>query len=404
MSQHFDVAVIGMQRAGIIAAALLAKRGQRVLLIDHGEHSTNYTRLGLKLPLVPELLPALDRSPQVNRVLDELGVGPELRSGRIALEPAFQAIMPHHRLDIRGAPDAILQELKLEFPQVVAGVAHFFERLFALDQEISEFLASSPPLPPSGWRQRWQAKSFLARVSHLDVPFESHQLLEGIPEDHPIRDLLLGPLAFFGHLAAETPSTFHAVRLLARYFDGCVAYPDRLGGLESMLIRIAQNTGVETKRGALVQRIVLDGRRLRTLEIAGERVPWSADYFIANTFSPFHEILPPNKHQARLAMEHQRTRPVGCLFVLNIVVEREVIPMGMGEALFLLNGRRQSRGDIPPDPPLFVRRSPAQRGKMRTQKNTQTIEDTTRDVLSIACQYRPPRSFIQPNGKLISND
>ena len=38
-------------RAGLIAAALLAKRGAQILLVDNGESSTAYRRNGLRLPL-----------------------------------------------------------------------------------------------------------------------------------------------------------------------------------------------------------------------------------------------------------------------------------------------------------------------------------------------------------------
>ena len=385
MSQHYDVAVIGMQRTGVIAAALLAKRGRRVLLVDHGENTRTYRRRGLTLPLMPTLLPELEDSPHVKRVLDELGVGPELRAGRVALDPAFQAVMPGHRVDIRGDRNALLKELKLEFPDVAEGIELFFNKLYALDTEISGFLTNSSPLIPSSWRERIQARGLMSQMGHLDAPFESHQLFDGIPSTHPVRDLLLSPLSFFGHLPIDAPSTFHAVRLLARYFKGAVAYPDRLGDLVGMMLNTARNAGVEVKESAMVKRLSLSGKKIVEVEIEDERLTFSADFFIANTLTPFYELLPASKAQSRLAAEQQATRPAGGLLVFNFVVRREVIPLGMGEAVFLLNGRRQARAGEPPDPPLFLRRYPAQRSSRTTAHQGQAISEREHEVLSIAC-------------------
>ena len=136
-TQHFDVAVIGGQVSGLISAALLAKRGRRVLLLDHGENTAYYRRKGLRLPLVPTLVPTLDSAPAVQKVHDELGLGPDLRMSSEPLDPAFQAIMPKHRIDVRVDRAAMLAELSLEFPDLVAPLRHFFERLFQLDDEIT---------------------------------------------------------------------------------------------------------------------------------------------------------------------------------------------------------------------------------------------------------------------------
>jgi phytoene dehydrogenase-like protein len=385
MTQHYDVAVIGGQSSGLIAAALLAKRGRRVILLDHGENTTYYRRKGLRLPLVPTLVPFFESSPAVEKVHDELGLGPDLRTTSQALDPLFQAIMPRHRIDVRADRYALLEELRKEFPAEVDAVAAFFEKLFALDEEISDFLAESPPLPPAGLREKLRTRSLLARAQHLDAPFESHDLLSGFPPDHPLRELLLGPLTFFGHLGTDEPSTFHAVRLIARYYRGVLGFADRLGGLQATLLKVAEQAGVDIHHGAVVQNVELSGRRLMRVFEAGAKNAVTADYFIANTLGPFQELLPPNKLQAKYALEQRSVRPSGSLLVLNLVVEQQVIPRGMGHALFLLNGRRNPRDEQTVDPPLFLRRYPARRGEPGPVQTAEAIDDEQYEVLSIAC-------------------
>ncbi len=388
MTEHFDVVVVGGQLSGLIAGALLAKRGRRVALIDQGEGGTSYRRKGLRLPFLPTLVPALDGSPPVQRVHDELGVGPDLRAAGKLLDPVFQAVLPGHRIDIHAGRDALLAELGLEFPGLAEPVARFFERLFALDREISAFLAKSPPLPPRGMRERWRVRSLLGQMAHLDAPFASHALLDGIPVDHALREVLLGPLTFFGHLWATAPSTFHAVRLIARTYRGGVVFPDRVGGLTAMLLQAAERAGVTMRRGVVVKSLTASHDRLREIEIDGDRHATTADFIIANTLGSFQDLLPAGKLQARYGMAQQVARAVGGLMVMNLVVKDTVIPRGMAEAVFLLNGRRRVRADESADPPLFVRRFPAWRGESGPVRSAESLDDAGHTVLSVACPVR----------------
>ncbi|HET6346739.1 MAG TPA: NAD(P)-binding protein, partial [Myxococcota bacterium] len=318
MAQHFDVAVVGMQTSGIIAAALLAKRGRRVLLVDHGENTTTYRRQGLSLPLLPNLVPSLEQAPHVQRVHDELGLGPELRALSKALDPSFQAVLPKHRLDIRSNREALLEELRLEFPDLVQPAEAFFTRLFAVDDALSAFLAGDPPLPPNSWFEGVKHRSQLAKAAPFNVPFEEGQLLEGIPAGHPVREILLGPLAFFGHLWGEAPSTFHAVRLIARYYRGVTALEDGAGGLARLLLQAAERAGVTVRRGAVVREVGGKGRRIHEIVIEDERLSHAAEYFIANTTGPFYELLPAERRHPRFVAEEQAVSATGSLMVLNL--------------------------------------------------------------------------------------
>lgn len=398
VTRHFDVAVIGGQVSGLIAGALLAKRGRRVVLLDHGEGTSHYRRKGLRLPLVPTLVPSLDSAPAVQKVHHELGLGPDLRTASESLDPLFQAIMPKHRIDVRAGQDALLNELRLEFPELAEPVRRFFARLFALDAEITALIKETPPLPSSGLADRVRAKSALARMAHLDAPFESHNLMTGIPEDHPLREVLLGPLAFFGYLAPEAPSTLHAVRLIARYFRGVVDLADSVGGLTSVLTKAAERAGVVIRRGAVVRDVKQSGKRLVDIGILDDKVRVAADYFIANTLGPFQELLPASKAKALYTGGYQAIRPSGSLLVVNLVVQRDVIPGAMGRALFLLNGRRKPRGDEKIDPPLLLRRYPAERGEPGPAHSSKPKEDSEHEILSVACPVRTSDVAHSPEG------
>lgn len=388
MTQHYDIIVVGMQTSGVIAAGLLAKRGRRVLLLDHGEQTSSYRTKGLALPLVPTIVPTLEDSPPMRQVHDELALMPALRAKSSPVEVAFQALMPRQRIDIRTRRDALLDELRAEFPDVVDATAEALNRIFELDDIISGFLAANPPLPPATWVERWRIKKGLEKVAHLDKPFEADELLGGLPADHPVRELLLGPLYFFGHLTSDVPTTLHAVRLIARYYRGVVTFQDRLGGLAALLVKAAEQAGVEVKRNAVVRSITPAKRKLVELELEDGRHSLTADFFIHNTLRPFEELIPTAKQHPRFLLERQAVRQAGSLLVVNLVVRREVIPLGMATSAFVLNGRRRARDEAPSDPPLFVCRYPAQRFDAHGKIGATLVDDPQHEVLSVACPVR----------------
>lgn len=386
-AQHFDVAIIGTQTAGLIAAGLLAKRDRRVIVLDHGENVRFYRHHGIHMPLVPTLVPSFEDSPAIKRVHDELGIGPELRNHVEMHEPAFQAVMPQHRIDVMSKRSAFLEELALEFPELLEPVKQFFDRLFELDRQISEALPNLDPFPPASWFERLSLKRKLKEFAHLDRAFEDGEMLRGIPEDHPVRDLLLGPLTFFGHLEPDAPSSLHAVRLMARYFRGSLTFTDRLGGLHKMLQDAITEAGVSFQTGAMVQALETDGRRISRVVTDGGR-SITADFVIYNALGPLEELIPSRRVSARVSEELRAVRPVGSLLVCNLLVRKEVIPCGMAEALFLLNGRQSRRSEDPRDPPIFLRRYPAQRGEANKKRGHGPDIDPEHEIISVATPVR----------------
>lgn len=386
MSEHFDVAVVGTQTAGLIAAALLAKRERRVIVLDHGENVRFYRHHGVHMPLVPTLVPSLEDSPPIKRVHDSLGIGPIIRSNVTVEEPAFQAITPAHRIDVSGKQAAFLEELGHEFPELVAPVKRFFERLFNADREISAAIDELAPVPPRNWLARVGVGPRVSKtLAQYDAAFEESDILQDIPRDHPVRELLLGPLTFFGHLDPDSPSALHAIRLIARYFRGALTFNDRIGGLHALLHKAALDAGVVFREGAVVRELTLDGRKISRIHPDGDR-GISADFVIYNALGPLEELLPPGKANAKVSEEARAVVPSKSLLVCNLLVKREAIPCGMAEALFLLNGRRSRRADEPRDPPIFLRRYPAQRGEARRGHGPEL--DEAHEVISIAAPVR----------------
>jgi choline dehydrogenase-like flavoprotein len=96
-TNFYDVIVCGSELTGLVAAALLARRGLRVLLLGHDTDRPSFDAGGVMLSRAPAVLPPLDSQP-VGRVLTELNCGagvpgrpappPLRRAGRTRAGPA----------------------------------------------------------------------------------------------------------------------------------------------------------------------------------------------------------------------------------------------------------------------------------------------------------------------------
>src|SRR5262249_13861069 len=91
MSKHYDVVVLGASVGALAAAALLARRSWRVLVLGHGWRAPTYTFEGKALARRPFTLLS-HASPAFGRVLVELAQSQTFRRRVSALDPMLQIL------------------------------------------------------------------------------------------------------------------------------------------------------------------------------------------------------------------------------------------------------------------------------------------------------------------------
>src|SRR5262245_19502963 len=98
-TNFYDVIVCGGDTSGLVAGALLARRGFRVMVLGHEPWSAAFEAGGLTLSAAPALLPPIDDAPAA-RVLKELDVSNHVKRKTATSEVAFRLQLPGQRLDI----------------------------------------------------------------------------------------------------------------------------------------------------------------------------------------------------------------------------------------------------------------------------------------------------------------
>ena len=100
----YDVAVVGGQLAGAIAAALLARRGMKVLYVEHDGTGPGYQHEGWLLPYAPCVFPAFKSVAALEETLEELGLNTEAHRTLKVPAPALQLLLPDERVDLFADP------------------------------------------------------------------------------------------------------------------------------------------------------------------------------------------------------------------------------------------------------------------------------------------------------------
>jgi hypothetical protein len=165
-SQHvYDVIVLGHQFAGLWSAALLAKRGIKVLVVI-SPNAFTYSASGKLFPKQASLWPSVAASSVLGQLLQELQMNAALaKSSRAAniqvLEPdEWFSAYAHNEQDVSDTPSHLLLQSQAE---------QFREQSLLTD----EFWKSIPALPPEGFFERFRSKPLFEQANRSLAPSDA---------------------------------------------------------------------------------------------------------------------------------------------------------------------------------------------------------------------------------------
>jgi len=186
LADRYDVILIGESLPGLITSALLARRGYRVLVLEHTDSAVSASPIfksdGFTFPKGPLLFLGLHREGLYEKVFTELGLSLSLlkKEGIVFGRPVppFQLILPSHRLNFFSKGEEFLEELKREFPEELQASRTFTKTV----QEAGRILDPFHHLPFPQWRpslkdrsrqfldlvQYWSTSRRLKHVAALD--------------------------------------------------------------------------------------------------------------------------------------------------------------------------------------------------------------------------------------------
>ncbi len=144
----YDVVVIGDDLSSLIAATLISRRGGKVVLLQEGDSQYAYSESGYCFHIDPLPLTGFAPGETCHRLFSELDINLAEHTGPGLLNPGLQIILPEHRIDSYYDREALLAELKREFPDNAGDISAFYASISAISNLVWQWIRENPHLYP----------------------------------------------------------------------------------------------------------------------------------------------------------------------------------------------------------------------------------------------------------------
>ena len=162
VGKPYDVVILGTGLSGLLAAALLARRGRHVLVLEEedtpGGLSCQTIRNKFTFLRGPALFLGFERDGLYDRLFMELGLSLTSlkREGTLFQTPypAFQLVLPNHRMNFYQDPAGLFEELTREFPDNRIQIQSFFMEVDRQNETLFRLLRWAEHRTVIGFREK----------------------------------------------------------------------------------------------------------------------------------------------------------------------------------------------------------------------------------------------------------
>src|SRR5574337_316208 len=280
-AQGYDVAVVGAGLGGLTTAALLARTGRSVILVDRAPRPGGVAREqeieGCRFDVGATFLSGFGPGSPLATLCQRLGVSLPIKE----CDPVFQVALPSHRVSLWTQPEAWRREIRREFPDEEAGWRALWSELEILAADQERVVRLLPALPPEGWGERLRVWRALTPGTFSPVPAKTGAALKRALRT-PLRATMsrhgLGETsqqvveAMLWYLLLRDPnecSTLEAAVVIQQARRGVVAIPGGATALVDALAEKFQQDGGQLRLETPVERLLLEGGRIAGLVTAG---------------------------------------------------------------------------------------------------------------------------------------
>ncbi len=279
-TNHYDLIVLGSDIAGLVAAALVARRGKRVLVIPHGAADGTYKASGKTLPLRVAPVVHMGTAP-TERVWAELGLAQQVRRQHASLGHRVHVVLPHGRLDLTpGAANLAHEAGRIwpEDPEAAAAWDMAQRWADATDEVLDPVLGSDSALVGGGfWGRR-----FLARVEG-QLPGSDVDEMKPLPADHALRRVGTATAAWLQHLHPSQLGKAASLRLMGLWHRGPQDMPGGEAALRRLLLQRLELHSGEVKRDLRVAELLIKRGKVVGVSLLGKRDRYGCDHLIVAT-------------------------------------------------------------------------------------------------------------------------
>ena len=268
----YDAIVVGSGLGGLSAAALLARHGRRVLIVERhdrlGGYAHAFRRRGYRFDSAVHMVSgcepsALPGGGLLHRLLSTLGAREQCDFARV--DPCYRVEWPGFALAAPGSLEGFCEAHAERFPREAKGIRSFLDDCLSLRQEshrAEEDRGMGPLLRPERF-------PMLLRYRRASLG----QVLEEHVGDPEARAALAALWPYLGLPPSQLSFLYFATMLMSYVADGAYYCRGSFQALPDALGRALERDGGEVLLRAVVRRILVeDGRTAGVLLENGQRL------------------------------------------------------------------------------------------------------------------------------------
>lgn len=328
-AKHYDVVVLGGGVGALTAAALLARRSWRVLVLGQGFKKATYSFDGYALARRPFTFLSAS-SPAWGRVLVELAQSQTFRRRLTPLDPMMQVLAPDIRLDLPPDTELFAREIDREFPSVRRVVDDLYAELARTNGVADAAFERDVVWPPGGFWERRETARVFGTLPYLD----GADFLAELPRDHTFRDVVSVPARFASDLADGIPA-FALARLHGAWTRGVSRLNEGEDELVDFLLERVRAHGGDTRLHDRARELVVKGGKVRGVIVDGDEAPIGVTFVVSDLPTPRLLDLATD-FEAPTDDKEPVVEEVGGRFVVSLVTRPAGLPKALATESFLL--------------------------------------------------------------------
>ncbi|MFO0568492.1 MAG: hypothetical protein U0263_22715 [Polyangiaceae bacterium] len=347
-ARHFDVVVLGRSLGALTAAALLARRDFRVLLLGQGERPPSYEYEGFRLKRRAFAL-LFGASPVWSRILHELAQSPRFRRMVRPLDPMFVVSSEGRHIEVPPDMELYAREIDREFPEVRQLVDELYATIAQVNAAVDTVFEKDAIWPPGTLWERIETRRAAAGMPL--VRGGETDLLGKFPVGHPYREIVTLPSLFAqsSFSAGDYLPPLALARLHGSWTRGIQSLERGEDELEEFLLERIEAHGGECRLAQRATSVVVRmGRIVGVLE-DGEEEMTGADALVTDLSGEAVADLSRGDGITPAARrDWPRLTAAAGRFVVSLVVRRTALPDPLGEEAFLVPrmGRARTRAGL----------------------------------------------------------